>query len=398
MKSPPNSGNQNTTFDNSSITSRLLSSKPLVFVGLISYSLYLWHWPVLAFAKYVFLALDPTSVIAALVASFILAMASWKWIETPIRRRVSTQGSKIFRNAMAAISILLAASFAIVLSDGARQRLSPESLTIIDGTEFKAQHFATDSLSYALEDLPRLGSAGSEPTFFVWGDSHALALASMLDSAANENGVSGCIAAHGGVPPLLDVWRPNSQDDDKYKCGTWNNQTLKVITEGKFKNVFLIAAWQSYVEQGSLAEITENQSSRTTTLEALRTGLRKTVDALHACGAEVWIFAQAPLQTFEVGRVYRNHAFYPWSPSPPPGIDQLAYESQTQEIRAMIDSLESDRTHIIHPVAEFFDAQGNSVMITQGNVLYVDTNHVSESGAQVYYGPATEELFRKLKL
>ena len=69
-----------------SLVARCLATKPLVFIGLISYSLYIWHWPVFAFIHY--LNIENTHLILslALCASFILAYLSWRFIEKPTRK------------------------------------------------------------------------------------------------------------------------------------------------------------------------------------------------------------------------------------------------------------------------------------------------------------------------
>lgn len=71
-----------------SFVTRLLSLKPFVFVGLISYSLYLWHWPLLVFARHWFTQTQLSALATALIfaLSFVLAILSWRFIERPFRR------------------------------------------------------------------------------------------------------------------------------------------------------------------------------------------------------------------------------------------------------------------------------------------------------------------------
>ena len=68
---------------------KALSARPIVFVGLISYSLYLWHWPLLVFAQYISIGKPDWRLrVALLVLSAILATLSWKFVETPFRKRL----------------------------------------------------------------------------------------------------------------------------------------------------------------------------------------------------------------------------------------------------------------------------------------------------------------------
>ena len=67
---------------------RVLASRPLVFIGLISYSLYLWHWPMLVFARYWSAGpLPRTQRLLLLLASVMFAFLSWRFVETPFRKR-----------------------------------------------------------------------------------------------------------------------------------------------------------------------------------------------------------------------------------------------------------------------------------------------------------------------
>lgn len=65
---------------------RLLSLKPIVFIGLISYSLYIWHWPVFAFIRYLSLAETTTTLIFAFSIILIISYLSWRFIERPARK------------------------------------------------------------------------------------------------------------------------------------------------------------------------------------------------------------------------------------------------------------------------------------------------------------------------
>ena len=79
------------------LPTRLLTNRPLVFLGLISYSLYLWHWPVIAFLAYLDHPIGLAAGIAAAAASILLAWLSWKYIEVPMRRSgVQLQFPRVF--------------------------------------------------------------------------------------------------------------------------------------------------------------------------------------------------------------------------------------------------------------------------------------------------------------
>src|SRR4029077_2890166 len=89
-----------------------LASRAFVFLGLISYSLYLWHWPLFAFSNYWSLwPLSLTSRLGLIALAFLLAVLSWRFVETPIRHRaVFPARSSIF--SFAALNLVVVCAFA----------------------------------------------------------------------------------------------------------------------------------------------------------------------------------------------------------------------------------------------------------------------------------------------
>jgi len=103
--------------------SRLLSWRPLAFVGLISYSLYLWHWPLIALTRIATGASNLSHLQQASIAglSLILAALSWRFVEQPFRR-MQTPRPVLFRRAGVAAAGLAAGAAAVIVTGGAPQR------------------------------------------------------------------------------------------------------------------------------------------------------------------------------------------------------------------------------------------------------------------------------------
>src|SRR5690606_6194768 len=94
----------------STVAGRLLRMRPLVFVGLISYSLYLWHWPVFVFAASLFPRESRPAIGTPLLiaASFLIASLSWRFIEQPFRRAAGAVDGIVFgRAGLVAIALAL---------------------------------------------------------------------------------------------------------------------------------------------------------------------------------------------------------------------------------------------------------------------------------------------------
>ena len=119
--------------EGTTIVSKALSLWPLVFVGLISYSLYLWHWPLLVFARYwTITPLTGWQSAAIVIASFILAALSWRYIEQPFRRKRPAIPRRILL-ASAATAMSVAVAFGVATaSTGWPARFSPQVLAVAD--------------------------------------------------------------------------------------------------------------------------------------------------------------------------------------------------------------------------------------------------------------------------
>src|SRR5262249_12688682 len=157
----------------------MLSLRPVAGIGLISYSLYLWHWPLLVFARYtLFRPLTPLEDGAIVVASFGIAGLSWKFIEQPFRKPngVFSRGQLFVAfGTMAAILLFFGllgyvekgfpqrVPGLVATYDAARFDMNPDQQRCL--VEMSAERVSRD-------DLCTLGpSREQKPQFVIWGDS-----------------------------------------------------------------------------------------------------------------------------------------------------------------------------------------------------------------------------------
>src|SRR5262249_26353703 len=154
----------------------VLANPVMVFLGLLSYSLYLWHWPMLAFSRY-WLGLElPVGVrIAILVASLFCAIASWRFIETPFRRNLTDVAlAKLAGGALVSAMLVIGASLWIYADHGIPSRLPERARTLAAPMDDPRDFVVTEQAIHEGE-LPALGVPRSEKHpihFIVWGDSH----------------------------------------------------------------------------------------------------------------------------------------------------------------------------------------------------------------------------------
>ncbi|NBC97078.1 MAG: acyltransferase family protein [Deinococcus-Thermus bacterium] len=178
--------------------SRLLALPPLVAVGLISYSLYLWHWPVFVLQS-LYLMREPTAWEGAAAIAFAVAMSvlSWRYVEQPFRRRRIAAGrAPIFVTATTSIVAGLVLGGILHLSGGMPSRLAPEARELAHVGPFTGvaadDCFAPPAAAVRAGELCRVGAAG-EPSFLIWGDSHARAMGTAIDEAGGRSSIAASV-------------------------------------------------------------------------------------------------------------------------------------------------------------------------------------------------------------
>lgn len=224
------------------LVARALSWRPVVFVGLISYSLYLWHWPVLVFARFAYGIVDlPLPVIlVCLVLTFALAVLSWKYVEAPFRDRRKLKRGGVFAISGAAAAAVLAVATGSFVTGGAPHRLTPQQSEIAASIrDFRgaADCWGRDPAS----GMCRLGEEDGPATVLLWGDSHASAISPALDDVLSNHGLGGFLAAHGACAPLPGVLMAGNPN-----CFNFNEKILIWLREGRhdITHVVLTARWQ----------------------------------------------------------------------------------------------------------------------------------------------------------
>ena len=218
---------------------RALSLRPLVWIGLISYSLYLWHWPILGLTKQALVVdhLSVTQTMGCIAATFLAAALSWRFVEMPFRK-IPMKGKRLFFTAGATLGCGVAAGLALLALQGLPSRFSNESLQLAHVQVADKPDNCVDSDRFDCQ------VGVGEPSFLLWGDSHAGALSPAI---ANIAATPGLYAAFGGCPPLLGLVPDELQGDDKPNCKEYNKTMVqKVTTDGNIDVVIMAAYWSSY--------------------------------------------------------------------------------------------------------------------------------------------------------
>ena len=238
----------------STLTSRGLSSPPVVFVGKISYSVYLWHWPVILFAQTVLLLEQTTTNRSIEIAvSLLLGAASWRWVERPFRepkKRTASVDAVLVRAGFVMATFAIA-SVAVLLSKGLPGRFTPAELQLASYENYDGDRkydagkcFIVD-LSERYDPAACLHRREGRLSMLLVGDSHAAHLlpglrAEMPDVDILQANVAGCQpiitpfvspeeACVSMLRTVLETWLPKNKVDVVALAGRWNAQQIPII-------------------------------------------------------------------------------------------------------------------------------------------------------------------------
>jgi peptidoglycan/LPS O-acetylase OafA/YrhL len=364
---------------------KLLASQPIVFVGLISYSLYLWHWPLLAFCKY-YLSGEPLATgrkIAAISIGFVLAIFSWRFIETPFRRKtLFARRKSIFSFAATIAVVSFAFGASIFFLHGLPRRL-PESLRTVlsanpeDDFLFEKQLTADDVVAGNLtpfgERDPR-----QPVSVVVWGDSHAMSALPAFDTVLKKIGMSGRAATCSATAPVLGYFDERFQGQSKV-APPFNEAVASYIEKNRIPNVVLIGRWVGYHSNSS---------------GSLQAALLVTVKRLVAAGSQPWVFVDVPILPLDISLfLRRRRATLPDFNQPrfcaKPGTNGIPGGDP-----AFLDELTKAGARIVDPRPAFLNESGDQYKIViDGAILYRDDQHLTKRGAEKVLIPVLEKSF-----
>ena len=374
-----------------STVGRILSSRPLVFVGLISYSLYLWHWPIIVLFKYTALR-SPQGYERYVLVALAVAVStlSWKYIESPLRNRTVLPGRKAIFAAAAAV-MLAAVCFGsvAVLGKGWPGRLPADVVATLaesgGGVSRYLSLFCGDlsAESVAAGKLCPLGSAGQKqaPDFILWGDSHAAALARAVDAEATRHGSSGVGATRLGCAPVLGMNRVDAPDR---QCAEFNQAVLDYIDRSRISKVILAGQWAIYSEgdyykigQGHPIVISPKgyQDNKSVFLPLLDDTLR----ALAARKVQVFVVADVPEVGLNVPSTLAKARL--WHRDIVIGPTRAQYMARQAYIFGAFSEMQDKyKLDVLFPAAEICST-GVCRVDQGGQPLYLDDNHLSRLGA-----------------
>jgi peptidoglycan/LPS O-acetylase OafA/YrhL len=372
-------------FGNTGFVGAFLSLKPMQFVGHISYSLYLWHWPILVFATYInFGEMNWVNYSLILALSCLVSWLSWMWVEMPFRHLKGRNRSFYYSFALTGCLVMGAFSGLLCLTNGGPSLLNKEANALINEEKYRPLKVWKSVTLWTKDNLVKIesqdlhaanrsvllpiGKSNAGPTFLLWGDSHAAAILPGFDSIAGRFGKTGY---------YLNRQSGLSNETHRY----YDTVTNWLQTRPDIATVYMIQRWSLRLSD-----------------KANRDCLQRLCEKLKQQNKQMVLFTSLP-------EYPRNPLEYParrqllWFVTSPP--EPLLTIQQYSEVAAPImtwfQELKQQYNVVLIPLEYALKRNNQFFTIKDGHYLYSDNNHLSPQGALHVMTYVGEQVFNVTK-
>lgn len=336
---------------------RLLALTPLVWIGLISYSMYLWHWPITVFARHLLLRdFTAADTVMLIVASGVLGYLSYRFIEQPFRHpRPDARSAGVLWGGAGAMAVIAAVGALGVALKGLPQRFPDFQRIEIAGTEQWMERtcfLGANQTWRAWDPTACTRTGGLDTNMLLWGDSFAAHYVPGLISHSTD--LPGNLVQYtaAGCRPIFEFFSYSLPN-----CHDFNSRVPQIIRSMKIKTVVIAARWQKLGSRGF-------------------TGLQQTVEALRDLGVKVYVVGQSPEFPIDVQSLaYRQSRA---GAQPPGNWPSAVHPKVNQELQEVVSGIAS----YIDPIAKLCEAQ-TCQYIRDGKFLYEDYGHLSAAGSSL---------------
>jgi len=374
----------------------VLSNRLVVGIGLISFPLYLWHWPLLSFARILEGARPDLSIrMVAVALSFALAILTYYFIEKPVRFGPRKTGKTFLLVTLMVLSGSL--GLFIFVQDGFKFRASSRAIEAqIADLNFDLPDSEGWYCQDAGHDSPRCHSTGPAPSVVVMGDSHAMTIYAGLRDRFKAKGQDiGLYGASDGCPPLLNVVIQD-QGGDPRNCLKKGTQAIKrIIADPTVREVIITSRGPMYTTATGFGDIEQEQfgawvlhfegepPGTRTNEDVFFMGLTKTLDALLAAGKKVTYLYDVPELGFDIRSCSPFRPFSITSKvTDPCAISKDIFVTRNKAFRHMMQAVLSARPtiHVVDLATALCDAS-RCFGARDGVLFYIDDDHLSNRGS-----------------
>lgn len=330
-----------------------------VWFGLISYPLYLWHWPILSFLQIVDGDLPHRDArIAAVFLSITLAWITYRLFEMPIRR----SGSGGFKTVSLSVSLIAVGlfAFAVHITEG---RIVPSSPKQIVADTAKASPKREECHFPAKRDFSSRAVCeyfSGKKSIAVFGNSHSVELAYGLAQVLQ---VSGYGVRHHTMSGCTHNYSSTKGNEKQLICAAWQRDVVKqLISDSSISSVVVSYRNEAYLKRKSR-----------------RQSLLNMLEELIEANKEVVLVLQAPMPAMHINTYIRKGVF----------SDMSSVKGRTKEEWLNMYSAKEELLKELPQAVKVYDPSGifcdpqDCYVVKEGQALFFDGDHMSIKGAEL---------------
>ena len=381
------------------LVGKLLSIRPIIWIGLISYSLYLWHWPVLVFARF-FLYGQLSHVTGAVCVglAMLVSWLSWRFVERPFRNPSVMGGTSRMWVACGLATTAAFVVFGLVLdrSEGFPRRSPNVARWVAEESSREYVELINSPCLAWGETLPPAktclltkGSQETEYSVALWGDSFAAHLAPAFNSIDQRLGIVTREMTKAGCSPLLGV-RFTQSNRMTIGCSAFNQNAMRaLLADERVRVVVISGRWDALADGRSIAPANGAAVNPSESRRLFVQELRHTVSLLTNSNRQVVLVSQVPVPPLNPVTCLARARFNGWDESRCDAMPSDSFAREENQIDS--DFAEATRNlpgvRIVHPFDVLCDRE-SCRLVDHGKPLYWDS-HLTDSGAGLL-APALE--------
>ena len=396
------------------IIKKFLSNIILVKFGLISYSLYLFHYVVFSFLKIKLYVFGVNILIDISIFSFVVLLSylNWKFIENTFRYKLTK-----FKSLLSLFTIFISILFIVFLflNKSLKRSANDFNLPIYIIDSMQKDTFGRSCLdknnlnSYKQfkDNICKFVHNKKKIDTIIFGDSHIASYYNFFDKYFLKNKKSAYFVGYSGCVPLLNI---NSiRSDQKLRnCKDLNDYVKKIITENSINNIILISAWTYYTDGGyngsDMSYISKNLNdsrNKITSRKAFEYGLNTTINYYKNNGTNVLIIAQPPQQKFFPKFVYNK--ITPFNKNSESKLIKLSVKTEEHKLLQNFVYKQFKKIELIVKNLNIFYPD---IVFCKNNICklgnlnesyYIDDDHLSNKGVDLMKNELSQFLNKNLK-
>lgn len=387
----------------------MLSNRVLVWFGLISFPLYLWHWPLLSFARVAGGEMPARDIrVTLVVISIALAWMTYRFIEVPMRfgRFKATKAIAL----IVPMILVGGIGYSTYGKDGLRfraieksvQQYMSSSIAVSDRKNCKDLPFAYQKDGDWFCAIGDISKTSAE--IFVYGDSHAHSLLPALERLGVEGNLRILFASSSGCLPLLGVKVERGESWlENYNCPKLNDRIFEYVKNNNIKNVFLISRWTYYSKSnvgpadGNVLQLSEKDDGGANNEMGIwyDYGIANTIGRYKEIGVNVYIFEDNPDQRYDPMDVLRKtRSQLNDSSINNYSVSRQVHKNHQAGIASKLRGV-GDEVNIIN-FDDLLCQNDRCPLVVDGKFMYEDHDHLSINGAMRVY-PAIQRILSRLR-